>query len=65
MSSIQLFMHTFIQYWDKNIARIAEYYASTCPTGHDELRDVPGWLIYIFFVPSLIIGACLLLYFLS
>ena len=50
------FFHDFyFQYWDPNIAVIAQYFADSCPTyptGHDKLRNVPGLysLYWNFFI---------------
>ena len=34
--------YLFNQYWDPEIAEIAQYYADTCPDEHDQNRNVPG-----------------------
>ena len=41
-------LRIFFQYWDPNIATIAQRLADACPTvaeNHDDHRDVPGLLI--------------------
>ena len=41
-------LRIFLQYWDPNIATIAQRLADACPTvaeNHDDHRDVPGLLI--------------------
>ena len=46
--SIQKFQNSLPQYWDENIAKIAQHLADSCSTSHDQLREVPGQFIYVF-----------------
>ena len=49
LKDILIIEYIFLQYWDPEIAEIAQYFAETCPDEHDENRNVPGiYIIEVF-----------------
>ena len=42
LKDVAIFSNLLIQYWDTNVAAVAQHFANSCPEGHDKIRAIPG-----------------------